>query len=1080
MQSTQSIVYILILIITAGGGIVLAFHTLRRKKVPGAGLVGVILFLGAWLALTYSLGLASLTTEGRFFWVKVEYFAIVAFIPLLLVFVLRYTGHTRFLNRPFYLMMAVEPVVVLALVWTTSWQAWYYQSYSLDVAGSQLIWHVVYGPGFWIHTIYGALLYLFSLALLLQKMIQSRQLQRRQTGFILLGTLLAGIGDTIYILRISPLDFDHTPLIVLISAMMIAWSILRSHFFGLTSIALEAVLRSMGDGVIVVDPHGHVVDLNPAAERMLGQISDQVTMVPLETILPGLAGEIEGLAPLAEANLNVDLGPEGAGRNLSVSITPIRDDHGLVEGRLLLLRDVAESLRSRQELEKREADLRRARNFLEKVISTVPLGIFIYDLATRKIEFSNRQQIINGRFSEEYNQLSMEDRGEIVHPEDRLRTIEFMRQLREMADGEVRELEYRWSKSTEWAWMRMYYAVFQRDAGSQITSILTISDDITGYRRALEGLAESEKRYRSLFEGLPVGLYRSTTDGRLLDINQAMVQLLHYPNRESLLARNVFDLYANPVNRSQQMEKIKQVETVDHFEMQLVCWDGEVIWVSDSPHMVTDGQGQTIFEGSLVDITHRKEVENELLDSEKKFRNIFDLSPNSVMLADLSANILDCNIGTMQLHGARSKQDLIGSNITILVTPEYHLRLFELIETTLEEGSVQGVELTMLRSDRSLFSAEISTSIIPNPAGRLNMMIITVMDISGRKEAEFKLRVAQAQLAQRVNELEARTHQITLLTEMSNMLQVCLRPAEAYNFVGRYAARLFPQTAGVLMILDSDGKQLLPQARWGQMELEPLAYSTEDCWALRSGQAYLAAEGGTARLCRHFQLKLDYGSLCVPILSEGEIIGVINLLTSDRNGVLMEAQVELASAMAEQIGLALSNLQLRDNLHQQAIHDPLTGLYNRYHLRNALESELAVSEQTGAPVSVVMIDLDHFKAMNTRYGHLNVDALLAEFGKLMHAFTINGEVALRYGGDEFVLILPNTSLEQAGERAEQLSRRVRQLVVNLGGQSIQNLTLSIGIAGWPRHGRTITELLKAADAALFRAKEDRDRVVIAN
>ena len=194
---------------------------------------------------------------------------------------------------------------------------------------------------------------------------------------------------------------------------------------------------------------------------------------------------------------------------------------------------------------------------------------------------------------------------------------------------------------------------------------------------------------------------------------------------------------------------------------------------------------------------------------------------------------------------------------------------------------------------------------------------------------------------------------------------------------------------------------------------------------------------------------------------------------------LIESQVQLASVMAEQIGLALSNLQLRLNLREQAIHDPLTGLYNRYHLREALEQELNEAQKNGAPVSVVMIDLDYFKSLNTRYGHLNVDTLLGEFGRLMLSFTHKREVALRYGGDEFVLLMPETSVEQAAVRAEQFKRRVRQLVVPLGDQTIENLTLSIGIAGWPQHGSTFSELLKAADAALFRAKEFRDTVMIA-
>jgi diguanylate cyclase (GGDEF)-like protein/PAS domain S-box-containing protein len=608
---------------------------------------------------------------------------------------------------------------------------------------------------------------------------------------------------------------------------------------------------------------------------------------------------------------------------------------------------------------------------------------------------------------------------------------------------------------------------------------LIILRDVSEANRVQGELEESERRYRSLFEGVPIGHYRATQDGRLLEVNPAFVEMVRCPNRDSLLTKNIFELFQDLSMPAHPQGTETEIRAVQRFDQKLACWDGEQVWVSHTVRVYPDGDGEPIYEGSVEDITHRKEVEGELQASEKKFRSIFDLSPNSILLADLSANIIDCNISTLRLETFASKEEMIGCNFSSVVIPEDHTRFFSLMDTTLEDGGVQGAGLTLLRKDGTRFEAEISTSIVSNSTGRSKRMIITVNDISTRKAAENELQDAQRQLAQRVNELETRTHQITLLTEMSNMLQVCLKPEEAYSFIGKYAAQVFPGLGGVLMILDANKRMLLPQAHWGEMEFKPQPYLPADCWALRSGQAYLAPEDNPTSLCRHFHLQPVSGSLCVPILSAGEIIGVINLLNWRGMGSLAEAQLQLASAMAEQIGLALSNMQLRDNLREQAIHDPLTRLYNRYHLREALESELAISEKTSKPMAVVMIDLDHFKQMNTRYGHLNVDVMLREFGRMMHAFVSNGEVALRYGGDEFVLILPNVTLDQAAERAEQLRRRVRQLTVHQGDLTIQDMTLSIGIAGWPMHGRTFTELLKAADAALFKAKEARDKVEIA-
>lgn len=192
------------------------------------------------------------------------------------------------------------------------------------------------------------------------------------------------------------------------------------------------------------------------------------------------------------------------------------------------------------------------------------------------------------------------------------------------------------------------------------------------------------------------------------------------------------------------------------------------------------------------------------------------------------------------------------------------------------------------------------------------------------------------------------------------------------------------------------------------------------------------------------------------------------------------SQQQLAAAVADQIGLALSNLQLRDNLHEQAIRDPLTTLYNRYYMQESLEHELRQAERSGHSVTLLMVDLDHLKEFNDRYGHLSGDELLRGLGRLLKKMFRGGDILSRYGGDEFLVVLPEASIEIGLQRAEELRLNVKELLIQMEDHPIQNLTVSIGVASWPQHGTGSADVLKAADKALYRAKmQGRDQVIVA-
>jgi diguanylate cyclase (GGDEF)-like protein/PAS domain S-box-containing protein len=355
-------------------------------------------------------------------------------------------------------------------------------------------------------------------------------------------------------------------------------------------------------------------------------------------------------------------------------------------------------------------------------------------------------------------------------------------------------------------------------------------------------------------------------------------------------------------------------------------------------------------------------------------------------------------------------------------------------------------------------------------------------DVTEIKQAEEALRETQAQLAQRVQELERRTHEITLLTELVNMLQICSKPSEAYSVISQIGRQLFPDLDGELFLMDESRHSLDLRSGWGESAMNSvLNFHPEDCWGLRRGRPYVVLDPNASLLCKHVGILPDLtGYCCIPVISQGKDIGVLHLRTRPGVPLLTNAHQQLAQAVTEQVGLALANMQLRENMREQALRDPLSGLYNRYYMETSLENELSRARHDAHPVSLIMIDIDHFRELNASFGHPRVDEMLSELGRLLKNSIRVGDIACRYGGDEFLLILPNTQVDIARLRAEQLRNQVKTISVRNQAGKYLNISASFGIATWPDHGDSATDLLMVADAAMFRAKDEgRDRIVLA-
>jgi diguanylate cyclase (GGDEF)-like protein len=221
--------------------------------------------------------------------------------------------------------------------------------------------------------------------------------------------------------------------------------------------------------------------------------------------------------------------------------------------------------------------------------------------------------------------------------------------------------------------------------------------------------------------------------------------------------------------------------------------------------------------------------------------------------------------------------------------------------------------------------------------------------------------------------------------------------------------------------------------------------------------------------------------LCIPILAQGEALGILHFQATDDAPALADAELSLKTTFAGQVGLSIANIRLREALRSQSIRDPLTGLYNRRYLTEMLDREIRRAVRAEQSLGILMLDLDHFKNFNDTYGHEAGDTVLRETASFLGKSIRVEDIACRFGGEEFVVILPTADLNAAHARAERIRSKLREMTVLHQGQSLGMITISVGVAALPEHGTSAKELIEAADAALYRAKrEGRDRVVNAD
>ncbi len=521
------------------------------------------------------------------------------------------------------------------------------------------------------------------------------------------------------------------------------------------------------------------------------------------------------------------------------------------------------------------------------------------------------------------------------------------------------------------------------------------------------------------------------------------------------------------------------------YSMDFRCvWpDGSVHWVSAQGEVVTDEQGKTIrLFGTCLDITDRKQAELRLAEAEQRFRLLVEQSPGVVYVSPTAPTSEHSYISPQiqELIGV-PQQDWSAGFFNTWKKYVYSEDLdwvLNAVKEAIRQNRSVNLEYRMVRADGQVIWVRDQGELFMDPVDGTLLIQGLAVDITALKHAE-------AALQKQIEDLDQRNREMQLLRQLSDFLQTCRGLDEAAKVITSYAPQLFPESSGQLCLTHPDHpEELVALLHWGSHLHTTPTFNRQDCWALRRGTPHLYSPKhlGMPITCHHLEPDDvdDLCMFCLPLTAFSEIIGHLCIESNYDKTRCSPNSRQLAETMTEQIALAIANLQLREALRQESLRDPLTGLYNRRYLHEFLAQEFARSERSYCPIGLLMIDIDHFKSFNDHFGHSIGDFVLQNVAQAITSHVRPSDVTCRYGGEEMIVVMPNTNLEAAQGRAEQLRLAVSQLRTDFQDQQFGGVTVSIGVAIHPDCGPDSDALLRAADNALYQAKnQGRNQVVLA-
>jgi diguanylate cyclase (GGDEF)-like protein/PAS domain S-box-containing protein len=741
-----------------------------------------------------------------------------------------------------------------------------------------------------------------------------------------------------------------------------------------------------------------------------------------------------------------------------------------------LMSEYHKLVKEKDDCAKKQTVLRSSDEKLRFILDSSPIGLSITNVKG-DVLFANK--ILQDLLGYTADDLKKIDLSEIyADPGERRRILEMLQKSDIVRDFETKLKKKNGELQT--VFMNTNIVDYE-DQKVMLTSI----HEVTQLADMEKSLKASEEQYHFLFSNAPVGITVTSFQGKISASNQAMQELMGY-SQEELKVISIRDFYVDPDERERLLALTRKTGMVRDFETKYRRKDGEVITVLINTDLVNFEGEQNLLLTSIRNISRLKRVEEELTQERDLTNGILNTAASLILVIDHEGRIIRFNYACEKTSGY-SFRDVYGKYIweTLSGDPVITRNMVRQLLDGSYPSTHENSWVTK-NGDKRLISW--SSTVLNGNEGKAEYIIATGIDITEKRQAETKLQEANQKLALWVSELEERTADMKLLSEMGEQLQSCQNTNEACMISVQFIQKIYPASHGALYLINPSKDLAEAVEMWGEPAYTEKMFLPLNCWAVRRSRMHLVDREHPGLRCAHIDGPADGQYLCLPMMTQGEMLGVLHLNNISAEGEqkdpypesYSDQKLQLLMSVAEHIVLALSNLKLRETLRQQSIRDVLTGVFNRRYMEETMIREIHRAQRESKPIGVIMLDIDHFKIFNDLSGHDGGDALLRELGVLLNKNTRGGDIACRFGGEEFVVVLIGADLENTRIRAEGLRMGVKDLLVYHLGKPLGKCTISLGVAAYPEHGDNYEALLKSADSALYRAKnEGRDRVIVA-
>ncbi len=731
-----------------------------------------------------------------------------------------------------------------------------------------------------------------------------------------------------------------------------------------------------------------------------------------------------------------------------------REPNAFGEKEQQILEEVAPLLAVAIEKAKAEEGLRTERDKLHGILSSFADGV---DIVSRDYRVQFQNKFLTDRFGDLTGRLCYE--GYMARNEP----CEFCPMVKAIANSRTESVELVTADGRNYELLATPFVDIDGE-----TKAIEVFRDITERKQAEEALRESQEKLQRMFESVTEGIAVTDLNGVVIEVNERGLEMYGASSKDEVLGKSALELIAQRDHERATVNLRKTLErgAIRGIEYNLVKADGSEYPGELSVSVLRDGSGNPVgFISITKDITERKRAEEELRESEEKYRHLFQDLTDAAFLADVETGlILETNLQGEVLLGKR-RHEIVGMHQRQLHPPdkadEYRRRFAEHIE----KGHAVDYDGEVIKKDGTIVPVRISASTLTIRGQHLVLGLFR--DITERKQAEEELK----RHAKRQEALHAIAATVSQTLDLEQMLDSAVEKVREVMEADVATISVVDEEAGEITLKAHRGLSQEFVASVGRLSLDPDEVERIIEWqGPIIANEMIFSQRNLTRLAAAAEKEGLESTLGVQLSSKHFYVGSVTVGCRHPREFTNE-DVDLLTAIANQIAVGIQNAHLFAEASHSATTDGLTGLYNHRYFQERLEGEMARVLRFGGECSLMMLDLDHFKIYNDLFGHVAGDEVLKRIGQVLRDYTRQVDIACRYGGEEFTVILPQTGPADTYQAAERLRQAIEQAFSQQGTSNGTHLTVSLGVASCPGDGISREALVHSADLAMREAKQ---------